>query len=43
MIHHVTAVIGLFIIEEKEKQRKRNIKSRKINKKKRKCSSLGTS
>jgi len=34
----VTAVMGLFIIQEKQKQKqnKRNIKSRKIDKKKRK-------
>ena len=34
-----SVVTYLFIIQEKEKQKKRNIKSRKINKKK-KCSSL---
>jgi len=36
--HHVTAIICLFIIQEKEKenQKKRNIKSRKIDKRKRK-------
>ena len=35
---HVTAIMGLFIIQEKQKhkQKKRNIKSRKIYKKKRK-------
>jgi len=33
---HVTAVIGLFIVQEKkQKQNKRNIKSRRIDKKKR--------
>ena len=38
VICHVTSVICLFIIKEKEKenQKKRDIKSRKINKRKRK-------
>jgi len=33
---HVTAIMGLFIVQQKQKQKKRNIKLRKINKKKRK-------
>ena len=38
MTHHMTTVTGLFIIQEKQKQKqnKRNIKLRKIDKKKRK-------
>jgi len=31
---HVTAVIGLFIVQEKKTKNKRNIKSRRIDKKK---------
>jgi len=36
MMCHVTTVISFFIIQEKEKEKKRNIKSGKIDKKKRK-------
>jgi len=36
VMYHLTMIICLFIIQEKQKQNKRNIKSRKINKKKRK-------
>ena len=35
--YHVTTVMCLFIIKEKEKKKKRNIKSRKIDKSKEKC------
>jgi len=40
-MYHVTAVTDLFIVQEKkQKQKKRNIKSRKIDKKKRKMFKL---
>jgi len=35
-MHHVAMVIYLFIVPRKKNQKKRNIKSRKIDKKKRK-------